>query len=311
MDTSIYRYVTAIAECGSISSAAKKLFISQPALTKQLGRVEASLGYKLFDRSRFPIVPTPEGEIFLEYALRYLTMEEEMNRKMNRVQCSDEMFVQVATTHRGGTYVGMHTMPFLKEYPQIQVEYLDNSAKECEEALEKEEVELAVYTDPIISDQIEYMPLEEDSLILVLPRNSSVFQGRNIEGNDLDHLYEIEPEWLNCPDLTFVLSTPNHSLYFAECALFKKYKIHPAHSIRVDYVDTRYQIARCGGGGILVPKTTIEKTNDNPDVVYATLKGGQPYRYVVIAKKRGCLLSRAAELYWKFMVSHKFQDYNK
>ena len=81
MDTSIYRYVTAIAECGSISSAAKKLFISQPALTKQLGRVEASLGYKLFDRSRFPIVPTPEGEIFLEYALRYLTMEEEMNRK--------------------------------------------------------------------------------------------------------------------------------------------------------------------------------------------------------------------------------------
>ena len=126
MDTSIYRYVTAIAECGSISSAAKKLFISQPALTKQLGRVEASLGYKLFDRSRFPIVPTPEGEIFLEYALRYLTMEEEMNRKMNRVQCSDEMYVQVATTHRGGTYVGMHTMPFLKEYPQIQVEYLDN-----------------------------------------------------------------------------------------------------------------------------------------------------------------------------------------
>lgn len=43
MDTSIYRYVTAIAECGSISAAAKKLFISQPALTKQLGRLESSL----------------------------------------------------------------------------------------------------------------------------------------------------------------------------------------------------------------------------------------------------------------------------
>ena len=131
MDTSIYRYVTAIAECGSISAAAKKLFISQPALTKQLGRLESSLGFKLFDRGNIPISLTAEGEIFLEYAYQYLTLEQEMTKRLQQVGRWDGMDVQVATTHRGGTYVGLHPAMFLKEYPPVQVEYLDSSASSC------------------------------------------------------------------------------------------------------------------------------------------------------------------------------------
>ncbi len=218
MDTSIYRYVTAIAECGSISAAAKKLFISQPALTKQLGALESSLGFKLFDRGNIPISLTAEGEIFLEYAYQYLTLEQEMTKRLQQVGRWDGMDVQVATTHRGGTYVGLHTAMFLKEYPQVQVEYLDSSASSCEEALVNEQVELAVYTDPVISDKIEYMPLEEDPLVLVIPRNSSIFQEQNLEDNDLEHLYELEPEELNREDLVFIRSTSNHqSVSGREC----------------------------------------------------------------------------------------------
>ena len=74
-------------------------------------------------------------------------------------------------------------------------------------------------------DKIEYMPLEEDPLVLVIPRNSSIFQEQNLEDNDLEHLYELEPEELNREDLVFIRSTSNHSLYLAENALFKQYKI--------------------------------------------------------------------------------------
>ncbi|HJC65321.1 MAG: LysR family transcriptional regulator [Lachnospiraceae bacterium] len=308
MDTSIYRYVTAIAECGSISAAAKKLFISQPALTKQLGRLESSLGFKLFDRGSIPISLTAEGEIFLEYAYQYLRLEQEMTKKLQQVGRWDGMDVQVATTHRGGTYVGLHTAMFLKEYPQVQVEYLDSSASSCEEALVNEQVELAVYTDPVISDKIEYMPLEEDPLVLVIPRSSSIFQGKNLEDNDLEHLYELEPEELNREDLVFIRSTSNHSLYLAENALFKQYKVRPARTFTVDYVDTRYNIA-CGGGGVaLLPFVTIDKRADHRNVVYATLKGEQLYRYVIIARKKGRAISQGARLFWKFMIGQRFQD---
>lgn len=308
MDTSIYRYVTAIAECGSISAAAKKLFISQPALTKQLGRLESSLGFKLFDRGKTPLALTPEGEIFLEYARQYQALQENMMKKLRQAGNGDGMNIQVATTHRGGSYVGIHTAAFLRDYPQVHVEYLDTSASQCEAALEKEQVELAVYTDPVISDQIEYMPLEEDPLVLVIPRNYPIFQGKEkeIENNSLDSLYEVEPEELNQEGMTFVLSTENHSLYLAENRILKQYRIHPAQSFAVDFVDTRYSVA-CGGGGIaLLPFVTIDRHRKPGDVVYATIKGEQLYRYVIIAKKKGRSLSPGGKLFWKFMVGQKF-----
>ena len=59
------------------------------------------------------------------------------------------------------------------------------SANECEAALEDETADLAVYTDPVISNQLEYMPLEEDPLLLVVPRNNILLQGKELSGNSL------------------------------------------------------------------------------------------------------------------------------
>ena len=53
-----WNYVLAIAEEQNLTRAAKRLFISQPALTLYLNRLEKELGVKLFDRSRTPILFT-------------------------------------------------------------------------------------------------------------------------------------------------------------------------------------------------------------------------------------------------------------
>ena len=55
MDTNMYRYITTVAECKSISAEARRLYISQPALTKQISRLETQLGFKLFDRTKTPL----------------------------------------------------------------------------------------------------------------------------------------------------------------------------------------------------------------------------------------------------------------
>ena len=47
---------------GTISGAAKMLFISQPAVSRFISQTEESLGYKLFNRVKGKLVPTPEGE---------------------------------------------------------------------------------------------------------------------------------------------------------------------------------------------------------------------------------------------------------
>lgn len=71
MDTNVFRYVLEVDKCKNITLAAKHLFISQPALTKQLSKLEKELGFQLFDRAHTPITTTPQGELFLDFARRY------------------------------------------------------------------------------------------------------------------------------------------------------------------------------------------------------------------------------------------------
>lgn len=306
MDTNVFRYVLMIAEQKSISAAARRLYMSQPTLTKQIGKLESGLGFKIFDRSRQPLDVTYLGEFFLEFAVKYMEMEREFQLNLEKQYKNEKEIIRIATTNRGGSFAGTYTALFLEKHPNISLEYLDMNAKKCEEALTEEKVDLAIYTDPVMSSELEYMPLEEDPLIFVVPKNSSMVREADISRNSMDHPIELDAEKFRDPELRYLLSTENHSLYYAEQAFFKKYRINPRNSLMIDYVGTRYAIA-CGGAGIvLVPFTTVEKSAIGKDVVYCTVKGDNLYRYVVIAKKKGKQLSGGAEAVWRFMVGKRF-----
>ena len=59
------KYVTTVAQTGTISDAAKKLFISQPSLTKAVRELEKEMGITIFERTNRGIVISKEGETFL------------------------------------------------------------------------------------------------------------------------------------------------------------------------------------------------------------------------------------------------------
>ena len=61
-------YVVAIARTGSISAAAKELFVSQPSMSAAVHELEAELGIQIFNRSSRGVIPTTDGEEFLGYA---------------------------------------------------------------------------------------------------------------------------------------------------------------------------------------------------------------------------------------------------
>ena len=66
------KYVTTIANIGSISEAAKRLFVSQPSLTKAIKELEKEMGITIFDRTNKGITVSTEGERFLGYARQVL-----------------------------------------------------------------------------------------------------------------------------------------------------------------------------------------------------------------------------------------------
>src|SRR5882757_8724859 len=87
MDPQKLLYLVEIFDKGSLKKAAKGLEISQPALSKSMGRLEASLGVKLFDRTPTGIAPTAFGEILYSHAR---SIKGEIERAQSRLTTPNE-----------------------------------------------------------------------------------------------------------------------------------------------------------------------------------------------------------------------------
>ena len=75
-----FRYATEIAKCGSITQAAKNLFITQPSLTIAIQKLEAELGFSLFSRSQKGVQITEKGEDALSYMQQILILTEHLTK---------------------------------------------------------------------------------------------------------------------------------------------------------------------------------------------------------------------------------------
>ena len=67
------KYAVTVAECGTISAAAEKLFISQPSLTTAIRELESEMGVTIFSRTNRGVIVSREGEEFLGYARQILS----------------------------------------------------------------------------------------------------------------------------------------------------------------------------------------------------------------------------------------------
>ena len=91
-------FIIAIAECGSINKAARRMHISQPALSQRPKQIEGHLGAPLFERGRGPIKPTRAGESYLTWARKALETESLMRRDIAAIADNSSRQLHVGTS---------------------------------------------------------------------------------------------------------------------------------------------------------------------------------------------------------------------
>ena len=97
MELSQLRYFKAVAEQGKISAAAEALFVSAPALSASIARLEKELGLPLFDRTNNRISLNREGEIFLRYVEQIFDNLDRARTELRQSLQQQEQAVGVAT----------------------------------------------------------------------------------------------------------------------------------------------------------------------------------------------------------------------
>lgn len=92
------RYVAMIAECGSISQAARNLYIAQPSLSNAISELENEIGKSLFHRTSRGILMTDEGIEFLAYARQVLQQMDTLEKRFEQGKVT-KYFFSVSSQH--------------------------------------------------------------------------------------------------------------------------------------------------------------------------------------------------------------------
>lgn len=168
MDFHQLQYFVAIAESGSITAAAKKLFLSQPPLSMQMKRLEKELGCVLFLRGAREVQLTEAGKLLYTRAKSMLELRRITEEEL--AVCSE----QTSGTIRLGVIssVGCSLLPqwlkwFHAQYPQIRFSLYESDTYQILEKLHQDRVELALVRSPFSAEGIQKVPLQTESLIAV------------------------------------------------------------------------------------------------------------------------------------------------
>lgn len=132
------RYLYEVYRCKSVSLAAQKLFISQPALSATIRKAEQELGAPIFNRKTLPFTLTEEGRIYMDTVEKMLTLENNAAQQIRDIQEVKGGTLRVATS----TILSYRAIPkilqlFHKRYPHVDVHIIITESNKLYELLDK------------------------------------------------------------------------------------------------------------------------------------------------------------------------------
>lgn len=181
MDKSDLEKIIAIAEEGSMAKAAQKLYITQPALSKCLTKVEESLGESLFVRRPNGLSLTYAGECLLKKAYQIMKLYEDVEMEFCELNHMRRGVLKLGSAERIGALILPHLLKRFKElYPNIKIDIVEENSMILEEKLLIGALDIAILCLPLKNSNVNYQVFYEEPLYVALPSshplNSEGFQ---------------------------------------------------------------------------------------------------------------------------------------
>ena len=250
---SSYRIFYTVAHTGNISKAAKELYISQPAISKSIQKLEESVGCKLFSRSSRGVVLTDEGKLLYEHvseAFETLTMGEE---KLKR---SIELGVGHLKIGVSSTLCKYLLLPYLKEFirqnPHISISISCQSTNDTLKLLEDNKIDIGLIGKPENLKNIHFDFLEEIEDIFVAAKD--YLRNLKARGIQKDHILQ--------SSTLMLLDKNNMTRQYIDDYL-QENQIIIKDSIDISDMDLLIDFARIGVGVACVIKNFVREDLEN------------------------------------------------
>lgn len=186
MTLSELRFVVAVAKERNFRRASEKCFVSQPALSLAIKKLEDDLGVMIFERSRTDISPTPIGEKIIEQAIKAL---EEVNQireiaKQGNNQLSGAF--RLGLIYSVGPYLLPEIIPILrKTAPEMPLDIEENLTAQLETQLKNGVIDAAVIALPFDVPGINTMPLYDEKYVVMVPIDHAWANRQSVTADEL------------------------------------------------------------------------------------------------------------------------------
>lgn len=163
-------YVLAVYEERSFSRAAEKCYISQPALSKIVKKVEGNLGTLIFDRGSFPLKVTAEGEAFIEYFQRIQDIRREMENYSSEIRLRKKSDLNIGAPSFFCTYVLPPIVTaFQMEIPDCNIKLIETNDSDLRKFLKAGVVDMGISVEENMSPDFGSFVLKNEYIILAVP----------------------------------------------------------------------------------------------------------------------------------------------
>src|ERR1700722_18690041 len=279
-------YVVAVDTYRSFVSAADKCFVTQPTLSMQIQKLEDTLGAKIFDRSKQPVVPTEIGSEIIAQARVMLSEAEKIKEIISDRQreLSGELKVGIIPT------VAPYILPkilhsFIEKYPQVKLIVSEQTTEQIIQELKLGMIDCGILSTPLHEGNLKEIPVFYENFVAYVSKNSKLSKKKNICPEDID----MEEIWV---------LNEGHCMreqVLNICQRRKATKGFQHFEYNTGSVDTLKRMVDLNNGATILPELALADLNDKNMDKVRYFKSPEPAREVSIVVQNNFLKRRLIE----------------
>jgi DNA-binding transcriptional LysR family regulator len=282
------RSFQAVARHEHVTRAAEQLHVSQPALSRTLGRLERELGVALFDRDGRRLRLNRFGQMFLH----------RVDRVLGELEGASRELVESAGLERGVVAVASETLrtvsdllaQFLRANPDVRLRLYQSTAERMLDQLQAAEVDLCFASQPLEGTLLTSVALIDEEVLLAVPVT------HRLAGRDRARIAELEGE-------PFITTRHGYWLRALAERLFSAAGVEPNFACESDEPAAIRGLISDGLGIGLLPAIARE-TAAEPAVAWLGLRAAGCRRTLRLVWRRDAYLSIAAQHFRATTIDH-------
>lgn len=307
------KYIYTLYQCGSFSKAAESLYLTQPALSISIQKVEREIGMPLFNRDKKPLTLTEAGKLYIKKIEEIQHLEEELTMQLNDLTDLKTGTLRIGGTHYFNAYILPPVLAAYKHrFPGINLQLIETGSWELIDMLKENRIDLTFNCTPKASDKLRRTPSFQDTILLTVPKHFAVNERLKFAVLSSQDVLSRKFKTAQYPAITlneftdtpFIILTPGNNLFKRSMTFFEEADSSPNIIMQVSQLVTAFHLARSGIGATFISDYML--TNVHQEMCYYKINSPAAIRTFDIVTSGKNYLSNAQKAFIEL-----FQNYYK